>query len=340
MSYIILDGDFLAYTVAAVFQKTTIKLTHPTIPEQTFKSRTEAFGHWKKREGGWLADYNLANFTSHHPDEFTITDHVEALSLRDAKQSLSTRIQGLLQETGAEHYKGFVGRGELDRVEISTLLEYKGNRTGMARPIHLEALKDYMVSRHNCQWAEDGRESDDHVAEAGYAAYLKWKDTKKDDDKGIITFVDKDLVMVDGWQYHSGVMDKPELRVGLGSIERDEKGKVRGWGRKHFYWQVMTGDSSDNYFANCFSTLKWGDIAGYSLLADCKTDKACFEALVKGFKVLYPEPKTVIGWQGKEILIDWLYVLEECFNLAKMLRTKDEPKTKIKDILDKLKIEY
>ena len=38
------------------------------------------------------------------------------------------------------------------------------------------------------------------------------------------------------------------------------------------------------------------------------------------FKHLYPEPKEVVGWRGDTILIDWAYVLNECFDMSRMHR--------------------
>ena len=146
--------------------------------------------------------------------------------------------------------------------------------------------------------------------------------------------------MVDAWHYHVGQCSKPELRVGLGQIKRDEKGKVRGWGRLHFYWQVMASDSSDNFAAACMSDMKWGDVKAFNLLKDCTTDKQAFEALVLGYKTLYPQPKTITGWRGDEIEIDFLYVLQENFTLAKMLRTADEEPTDVKSVLQKLKVNF
>jgi hypothetical protein len=341
MSYLILDADFICYTVACVFQETYILATHPSIPETVkLKNKTELWGKAPKREGGFVQEYNELNFASLKPDEFTFTEHQEALPLERAKKSVDTRLQGLLQETGASSYVGFVGRGELDRVQMSTLWKYKGQRelVGM-RPIHLSALKQYMVDEHNCIFIE-GAESDDAVSEAGLNAYTKWKATGKESDKGIITFADKDLCQVDSWQYHVGQCSKPELRVGFGKIARDEKGKVRGWGRLHLYWQVMGQDASDNFSAACFSDVKHGDIAAFNLLSECTNDKQAFEALVKGYKKLYPEPKVVVGWRGDEIKIDWLYVLQECFDLAKMLRKKDEQPTNVKALLTKLQISF
>lgn len=340
MSYLILDADFLAYTVSAVFQETYILAKHPEIVEPVkLPNKTALWGKPPKREGGFVQEYNELNFATLKACDFTFTEHQEALCIKAAKKSIDTRIQGLMEETGAEYYKGFVGKGDLDRVAMSTLWKYKGNREGAMRPCHLTELKDYLVQEHNCVYIS-GRESDDAVAEAGLAAYNKWKVSRKDDDKGIITFADKDLCQVDGWQHHVGQCQKPELRVGFGKIWRDDKGKVRGHGRLHFYWQVMSSDDSDHYSASCFSDVKWGDVSAYKILADAKDDKQAFEALVQGFKKLYPTPKTVTGWRGDEIEIDGLYVMNECFNLAKMLRTADEKPTDVKAVMAKLGVAF
>ena len=340
MSYMILDADFLAYTVACVYQETYIMATHPAIKEPVkLKNKTELYGDWRKKDGGFVLEYNQLNFTDLKADDFTWTEHQEPLSLKEAKKSVSTRIQGLLDETGAEYYRGYVGRGEVFRVEMSTLWKYKDNRADTMRPYHLTALKQYLVDDHNCTWVEK-LESDDAVAIDGAKAYNTWKTTRKSDDKGILVFEDRDLCQVDGWQYQVGRSTKPELRVGFGELYRDDKGKVRGWGRKHLYWQMMRHETSDNFAAQCFSDVKWGDVSAFKLLDGATNDKQAFEALCKGFKTLYPEPKTIIGWRGEPILIDWLYVFNECFNLSKMLRSADEKPTDVKAVLTKLGIPH
>ena len=62
--------------------------------------------------------------------------------------------------------------------------------------------------------------------------------------------------------------------------------------------------------------------------------------MVKGFNKLYPEPKTVVGWRKQPIEIDAIYVLQECWNMAKMLRSVDEKPTDVKALLTKLNIEH
>ncbi len=49
----------------------------------------------------------------------------------------------------------------------------------------------------------------------------------------------------------------------------------------------------------------------------CNNPATTLEAV---FKHLYPEPKEVVGWRGNTLLIDWAYVLNECFDMSRMLR--------------------
>ena len=49
-----------------------------------------------------------------------------------------------------------------------------------------------------------------------------------------------------------------------------------------------------------------------------------WKAIETIFKKLYPEPKEVVGWRGDSIAIDWQYVLNECFDMARMLRFEND----------------
>ena len=111
---------------------------------------------------------------------------------------------------------------------------------------------------------------------------------------------------------------------GFGSLYLNTKGEVKGTGRLWLYQQLCSLDAADNYKANCFSDVAWGEKSAYKSLKDCKTDKEAFTAVRDIFMTLYPEPKTVVGWRGDEILIDWKYVVNEMFDLARMKRTPTE----------------
>jgi len=72
----------------------------------------------------------------------------------------------------------------------------------------------------------------------------------------------------------------------FGKLYLDEEGKVRGEGRMFFYFQVCSKDSSDNYAANCFSDIRWGEKSAYKALAGAANDEQAIKIAVDIFKTL------------------------------------------------------
>lgn len=114
---------------------------------------------------------------------------------------------------------------------------------------------------------------------------------------------------------------------------------MKGRGRMWLYQQVLNGDDADNYFANSACDMKWAEKSAYALLKDCKNDKEAIEALVKGYKTLYPQPKAITGWRGDTLDITWLTMLQENFTLAHMLRHKED-KVDVVATMKKLGVEF
>jgi hypothetical protein len=187
-----------------------------------------------------------------------------------------------------------------------------------------------------------------HVPSTCTTAYQKWEKSKADKDKLILAYVDKDYLQCAGHLYNTNKQDGIDTYGSgfgyLNIVERKtESGKpvkeVKGRGRMWLYQQVLDGDSADNYCANSATTMKWGEMSAYNLLGTAKNDREAFEALVAGYKTLYPTPKKITGWRGSEIEIDWLYMLQENFTMAFMLR-KPGDKIDVKATLDKLGVNY
>ena len=114
---------------------------------------------------------------------------------------------------------------------------------------------------------------------------------------------------------------------------------MRGTGLLFFYWQVASHDTIDNYAANSASEVSWGEMSAYRALVGCKTNTEALKALVGVYKTLYPEPKIVQGWRGDSIEVDWLYVLQENFDLARMLRWEHD-ELHVVDLLDAMGVDY
>lgn len=324
---IVWDFDYLKFQIGAACEKRDILVTHPSGIEEVFKTRTDFYGHWKKKEGGWLAEYNKGRDKPISWEEFTITDRQHPEPLEFCLSSVRSHIENICEALDVSDYEGYIGRGESWRVKASTIVKYKGNREGGIRPVHLKAIEEYLLTKHNANIVT-GLEADDVCTMECYQ-----------NPDNILVFVDKDYMGVNeihGYNVNTGKLIK--TGKGLGKLEK-VKSDVKGIGRKFFYHQILSGDSSDNYFANSASGVKWAEMSSYNALVDCKTDKECWEAIVSAYKVLYPEPKIITGWRGDEIEIDWLYVLQENATMAHMLRHKDD-KFIVKDVLDKLGVNY
>ena len=325
----IIDADVIKYAAAFVGQKNGIVVNHPTIGiERAFNNRTEFYGHHAKKAGGWLAEYNQDRDSPLLPDEFTITETVEPEPLKNVIHTVKLMYQGMYECIGAKKHKGFIGKGDSFRVERSTLLKYKATRPTI-KPVHLDAVADYLEKRLKCEVVEI-EEADERVVQECYKK--PWC---------VASIVDKDYY---GQPIRLFNINRPDEGIidctGFGKLWLDDKNEVRGIGRMWLYYQVMSSDLIDNYAANCFSDVRWGSKSAYKLLSPCLDDKQALTALVSGFKGLYPEPKTVVGWRGNEIKIDALYVMQELFTLARMRRVFGEPEIMLVDVFDKLGIIY
>ena len=324
----VIDMDFVKFAAACLGEERSIKVIHKQSGnEKTFKTRTEFWGDWRKKQGGYLAEINKGRETPFVAEDFDIVDvqtpHPKSHPLRCA----DTQIESILTKLGTSSYYGFVGKGDSFRVEYSTLLKYKGNRTDLIRPIYLNDVAEYLVKKHNTDWQTD-IEVDDRVVQEWYS-----------DKSLVVVGAEKDYLGCEINFFNPDTMDTPTKIRGLGGLYINGKKEVKGQGRKWHYQQTLSADFADNYKANCFSDKKWGEKSSFQLLDPCKTDKECFEALVKGYKTLYPEPKVVTGWRGEEIKIDWLYVLNENFNLSHLHRWKNDF-VDVKTVLDKLGVAY
>lgn len=328
MTTALYDLDFIKYEAASLAEDRSILVVHKKSgDEYKFKTRTEFYGNFRKKSGGWLAEHNKTRKTPRLVDEFDIVDVQIPLPLSHAYSVVNNRIDTINSRLGVRQYYGYVGKGDSFRVELSTILKYKGQRAAAIKALQIEEVEHYLVKKHAGEYIS-GLESDDQCV----------IDCTANKDL-ILVARDKDFYGCELTLFNPDMMDVPQKIEGLGKLYTNDKQEVKGWGRKFFYHQVMSLDQADNYCANSASEKRWGEKSSYNLLEECKTDKTCLEALVKGYKTLYPEKKVITGWRGDKIEIDWLYVLKENFNLARMLRWEGDV-VDVQDVLNKLKISY
>jgi hypothetical protein len=317
------DYDAVVFRAAAAAQKRTIKCLHkPTGNIETFNTRTEFWGHWKKKSGGWLAQHPELKL-----EDFVIEDVVTPEPVENALKAVKTTIESICDKFDSKNYYGYVGGEKNFRKDICTLQPYKGQRVAEL-PAHLQACKDYVIQHHRAK-IPNGVEADDLVATDNYKAVQEKKNF-------IAVAVDKDFKGCDGDWYFYLKDDRRKVR-GLGKLWRNEK-EVDGVGRMFKYLQVCQGDDADNYWPHCFSDKENGPVTAFDALKDCRSDTEAFLAMKDHFLYLYPEPKIITNWRGDTFEIDWFYVMNEMFQMAHLQRWKDD-KIDLKAVFTKLGIE-
>lgn len=336
------DLDAFKYSCAAVGEERSILVVHKeTGWEKEFKTRTEFWGHHKKKAGGWLARLNEKRLEKgkepSKPEDFEIFDRqkIKDEPIANIFHTVKKSVESAVKASGADRAEFYIGKGDSFRVEQSTLLKYKGNRENMTKPLLLDDVVEYMIRKFDAHIVHN-YEVDDVVTMNTYRK------------KGhFIICEDKDMWGCGGDTFN---FNKPERGIVktdcFGKLWIEEKvhkkgqteKSVHGYGRMFKIFQACSADDSDNYRANCVSHVPWGEISAYNALAQCRNDRELFEAAIGVFKKLYPEPKIVTGWRGDEISINWLYVMQECFNMCHLLRWEGDT-VNLVEVFDRLKIE-
>lgn len=329
-THAVIDLDAFKYSAAYVGEKRSIRVVHKTEDwSEEFKSRTAFYGHWKKKAGGALAEMNKKRDSPWSVDEFEIEDIRTPEPIQNVLHTAKVMVKDAIHDSGAKTYEAYMGKGDSFRVELSTLTKYKGDRDNLIKPYHLDEVSNYLERLFKAEIIT-GIEADDMCVIRAFRqanSFVLGED--KDYWGSPVNFHDIN-------RKHRGIVNCNQF----GMLFRDDKKDVRGQGRMHLYYQIISEDAVDCYKANCHSDIEWGSISAYNALVDCKTDKEAFQAMVQTFKHLYPEPKTVTGWRGDAINIDWLYVMQEMFNMAHMKRFEDEELVDVKSVLDKMGVEY
>lgn len=135
-----------------------------------------------------------------------------------ANWQLNLMIEEMLAETQPDTHQLFLTGSNNFRYNIYP--EYKGNRVEMKRPIHLQSMREFLITDWKAA-ITDGIEADDAVGIA--------QSTQEDT---CIAGIDKDLLMIPGKHYN---YNKREFSS-VSDIEAFQ----------NFYMQLIQGDKGDN----------------------------------------------------------------------------------------------
>jgi 5'-3' exonuclease len=141
---------------------------------------------------------------------------IEAEPINYVLYTVKRFMTTLLHDTGADEYIGFLTGKDNFRHKIDS--EYKANRSGTSKPVHYQAIRDYLSEHYNTEII-DGKEADDALAE------------NQTEDTAIAT-IDKDLLMVAGKHYNY--------------VKKEWQTVTPEEGTKFFYKQMLMGDKVDN----------------------------------------------------------------------------------------------
>lgn len=288
MTNVFIDGDEIAYKLAAGCETVYVKYDG-----QVFKNKTFAKAN--------VNSYDESLLTSH----FDVADDWEA----KAQTNLDFKMKGI--KYWLKDMKPTLVFGEKSfRREIARMQEYKGKRKDQRRPELLGVMRNWLRDKYPSVDAREDYESDDALAISCL------------EDGGVICSSDKDLFTTPCLVMPLDNPKKPVNCNVFGGLHLNAKGKVKGYGRKYFYFQLLYGDDSDCYrpFIHSKVVKKYGEKGVFADLVDLKTDQACVDFILSKYQKAYLEPFTFTDWQGLLQTYTWQDALQEVLHCAYMRR--------------------
>ena len=147
----------------------------------------------------------------------------EGEPLSHSLKLVKNKIEEILSVTGADEYEIYLeGKGNW-REDMAW--DYKANRTSR-KPTHFADIRTYLMENWDAKEVFN-METDDMVS------MKLWEDFRDNEGKGVIlSSVDKDLKNTPGWHYNPMKQEKFW-------VNEDQA-------RRHYWWQVLAGDRTDN----------------------------------------------------------------------------------------------
>lgn len=314
----IIDADIVAFRCSAANETRSIKATHKTTGQEIICPHRTA-----------LKEQIRDVFQI---EEFDIEDIQTAEDVSHAFHAINTTIEALKKSCNADDVEIYISGHDNFRDKLPLPSKYKGTRTGI-KPVQLQECREYLVKKKGAEVIH-GKEVDDKLAQRCYEG-LKQK------IRTVACTIDGDQQGVEGWYYNWTKMQEPKLIKGLGEIYLVKDNKdFDGYGRKFFYAQWILGDSTDAFKPCEIAKKKFGVVAMYNLLKDCKTDKECVEAVYNQYKKWYSDEYIEYAcWDGKpqkKTVIELMDMYAAC---AHMRRFEDDVFSTEK-LLKTLEIKY
>lgn len=345
----IIDVDTLIYNAALAGQQNYVIVKHiATRREKEFPNQTEFFGHYAKKDGGWLAEQNTIRaekgLPAFSPEEFEITQHSRLVGDEGvspeviAKGRFKSSIEWIQSQDWCTDFVICYGTGKNFRYDLAQTQPYKHGRP--PKPLLIKEVTDYMLHKYKDKIVfGDGIESDDVYAKLIWEAWIRsGRDLDKLDSVGVLC--DKD-----GDQFPSVVFNFNKSEEGLRRITPLEAAFSLGQ-------QCLKGDNCDSikglpqivpelctkYGIRKSKTI--GDTTAANYLKGCVSPKEIFERVTEAYRAYYGgDKKEFTSFRGEVSDRNWLDHLNEQFQLLRM-RTTDKPNPHVSVFLKSLGVEY
>jgi hypothetical protein len=321
---LVIDGDEIAYQVAAACEQRGILVTNTTNEAQsTFKHRTE-----------------MKNFLSglEVPEDFYVVEDTQiAEPARNAFATIKSKLLNLKDKFETDKIELYLSGSNNFRLGIPLPTQYKSGRSDLIRPLLLTEIKEYLIKYHGAVVVE-GDEADSMISQRMYDGY-------RSGQKIIASSIDKDARGSSGWLYNP---DKDELLYidGFGDIYLDEKGKLRGHGRKWLYAQILLGDKTDGFCPRTIvnavtgKTPRYGEKQCFNSLSVATDDKEALQIVHDTYLGWFGADEfTYTAWNGEEVKTDYIGAMQMIWDCAFMRRWDGDNPEVIK-MLDKMGIKH
>jgi len=246
-----------------------------------------------------LIDHDVVIFRSAVTNEFTV-EWEEGLTTkviwkRKAEAAMDSYIESLLKVTGCSDYFCCMSSRGGKTYRYDVLPTYKHNRDPNKKPELIPHLEAYTKEHHPFK-IKPRLEADDLL---GIMA-TRWP------ERFVVASIDKDLLQIPGWHYR---FNEPEL--GVFEVTPEE-------GAYMFWYQILTGDSTDGY-PGCPGC---GAKKAQTVLADAPVmDNERMWEIVKGVYAAAPQWR-IKKQYGQDTPLTEDQILQQA-RCAKILQTSD-----------------
>lgn len=212
----------------------------------------------------WIANYMM---DCEGRNEVGTDLRVEVQPVEFALHAVDTVVKAIAERFPGSPMEFYVaGEGNF-RKELATLQEYKGNRKDVARPVHYDSIREFLINKYNATQSS-GQETDDDIGiratELG--------------DGCVMVHTDKDINTIAGWHY--------------GWVERNLYYLDEVEAARCFYSQLLTGDPTDNIPG----LVGVGEKTAAKILRKYSSPKGMWQAVLAEYSTKCPE-----GFMGRGV---------------------------------------